>query len=52
MSDANVGLLSSDLPGKVLDVGGAEAMVRAENLRSETVGLRAEATTLICGIIF
>ena len=52
MSDANVGLLSSVFPGNVLGVDGAEAIVRAENLRSEAVGLRQEAMALICGIIF
>ena len=52
MSDANVGLLSSDCPGKLLGVVGAEAIARAENLRSEAVGLRQEAMALICGIIF
>ena len=46
-----MGLLSSVCPGEELGVDGAEAMARAENLRSEAVGLREEAMALICGII-
>ena len=52
MSDAKVGLLSSVCPGEELGVDGAEVMARAENLRSEAVGLREEAMALICGIMF
>ena len=47
-----MGLLSSVCPGEELGVDGGEVMARAENLRSEAVGLREEAMALICGIIF
>ena len=48
-----MGLLSSVCPGEELGVGvdGGEVMARAENLRSEALGLREEAMALICGII-
>ena len=46
-----MGLMSSVCPGEELGVDGAEVMARAENLRSEAVGLREEAMALICGII-
>ena len=47
-----MGLLSSVCPGEELGVTDAELMARAENLRSEAVGLREEAMALICGIMF